>query len=228
MSNYLVVGGNSGIGLAIGSELISQGHHVVQWSRQPGALTDQGAEFKPFSLDQEFPEPPDSLEGVVYTPGSIRLKPFHRLTEDDFLQDYQINALGAVKVLQHALPALKRGQSPSVVLFSSVAATTGLPFHASISMAKSAIEGLTVALAAEWAPRIRVNAIAPSLTDTPLASDFLNSDAKRAAVTAKHPLKAVGDPAAIAQLALYLLGQHSGFVSGQIWAVDGGLGSLRV
>jgi len=143
------------------------------------------------------------------------------------LEEYKLNALGAASIIQQALPSLKKAPSASVVLFSTVAVQTGLPFHASIAMAKGAIEGLTRSLAAELAPSIRVNAIAPSLTDTPLAESLTNTEQKRQTSADRHPLKRIGDPEEIASLAAWLLSDTSGFVTGQIIQADGGMGSLR-
>lgn len=228
MSKILLVGANSGIGLKLGKQLLADGHEVIQWSRQDGELSQLGAQYFPFNLTNELSLPIEgALDGVVYLPGTIRLKPFHRITHEEFLEDMEVNALGAARVLQAALPALKKSPTASIVLFSSVAAAQGLSFHASIAMAKAAIEGLTLSLAAELAPKIRVNAIAPSLTDTPLASMLLGSDAKKEASASRHPLKRVGDPDEIAKLARFLLSQDSGFISGQIIHADGGLSSIR-
>ncbi|MCB1105780.1 MAG: SDR family oxidoreductase, partial [Cephaloticoccus sp.] len=155
------------------------------------------------------------------------LKPFHRLTPDDFLADYRVNCLGAVAAIQSVLPALKASPAAAVVLFSSVAVTQGMPFHASIAAAKAAVEGLAGSLAAELAPKIRVNVIAPSLTDTPLASALLAGDAKREMAAKRHPLQRIGDPAETAQMVEFLLSDAAGFITGQTLRPDGGLSNLR-
>jgi NAD(P)-dependent dehydrogenase (short-subunit alcohol dehydrogenase family) len=169
---------------------------------------------------------PATLDGLVYCPGSILLKPFKSLGVQQFQADFELNVLGAVRCLQAAEGALKKGNAPSVVLFSTVAVKKGMPFHASIAAAKGAVEGLARSLAAEWAPIVRVNAIAPSLTDTPLAERLLASEEKRKAAADRHPLKRVGTAAEMASLAAYLLSPAAGFITGQVVGADGGMGSL--
>lgn len=224
----LLIGGNSGIGLATARVLLEQGDSLVAAARTPGPLEELGIPVQPF--DAREPGPlvlPPVLDGFIYFPGSITLKPFHRLTAEDFLNDYRINCLGAVASLQAALPSLKAAPSASVVMFSTVAVAQGMPFHASIAAAKGAVEGLVVSLSAELAPKIRVNAIAPSLTDTPLAGSLLNTDAKKEASAKRHPLQQVGDPDDVAKLAAFLLSDASRFFTGQILRPDGGLSSVR-
>lgn len=225
---YLLIGGNSGIGLATAEFLKSQGHEILAASRSSDRLTPLGIPVQPF--DARDPQPldlPDALDGLIYFPGTITLKPFHRLTPADFLADFQVNCLGAVHAIQQALPALKKPSAASIVLFSTIAVAQGMAFHASIAAAKAAVEGLTKSLAAEFAPKIRVNAIAPSLTDTPLALPLLGNDAKREAAAKRHPLQTVGDPAHTARLAAFLLSEESSFLTGQILRPDGGLSSIR-
>jgi len=223
-----MIGGNSGIGLATARLLQAQGHTLIAAARTPGPLAELGIPVQAFDAGAPGTlELPAQLDGLVYFPGSITLKPFHRLTSEDFLNDYRVNCLGAVAALQAALPALKAAPSASVVMFSTIAVAQGLAFHASIAAAKGAVEGLTRSLAAELAPKIRVNAIAPSLTDTPLAGALLNSDAKKEAAAKRHPLQLVGDPGDVAQLVAFLLSDASKFLTGQILRPDGGLSSVR-
>lgn len=225
---YLLIGGNSGIGLATAEFLQSQGHQILAASRSSDRLAALGIPVQSFDASNPQPlELPEALDGLIYFPGTITLKPFHRLTPADFLADFQVNFLGAVHAIQQALPALKKPSTASIVLFSTIAVAQGMAFHASIAAAKAAVEGLTKSLAAELAPKIRVNAIAPSLTDTPLASPLLGNDAKREAAAKRHPLQTVGDPAHTARLAAFLLSTESSFLTGQILRPDGGLSSVR-
>jgi 3-oxoacyl-[acyl-carrier protein] reductase len=223
-----MIGGNSGIGLATAKLLLANGENVLAAARTSGPLQEIGIPVQPFDARNPTAlDLPPVLDGFVYFPGSITLKPFPRLTAEDFLNDYRINCLGAVAALQSALPALKASPAASVVLFSTVAATQGMPFHASISAAKGAVEGMALSLAAELAPKIRVNVIAPSLTDTPLAGNLLNSEAKKDASAKRHPLQQIGDPSDVARLVAFLLSDESKFMTGQILRPDGGLSSVR-
>ena len=224
----LLVGGNSGIGLSTAKLLQASGHSLIAASRSSDQLSALGIPVQPF--DAENPSPldlPATLDGLIYFPGTINLKPFHRLTAADFLRDFQINCLGAAAAIQSALPALKAAPSASIIMFSTIAVAQGMAFHASIAAAKAAVEGLTKSLAAELAPKIRVNVIAPSLTDTPLASMLLGSDQKKEAAAKRHPLQSVGSPDDVARLAAFLLSENSAFITGQILRPDGGLSSVR-
>ncbi|RZJ42499.1 MAG: SDR family oxidoreductase [Chryseobacterium sp.] len=172
---------------------------------------------------------PDVIDGLVYAPGSINLKPFNRLTVEDFKNDFEINVLGAVKTIQKLLPNLKKSESASVVLFSSIAAKLGMPFHASISASKSAVEGLTKSLAAELSSqKIRVNAIAPSLTDTKLASQLLSTPEKVEASGKRHPLQRIGTADEMAKMTEFLLSSNSGWITGQIIGIDGGMSNTKL
>ncbi|WP_245652234.1 SDR family NAD(P)-dependent oxidoreductase [Rufibacter tibetensis] len=170
---------------------------------------------------------PEVLDGFVYCPGSINLVPFHRIKPSDFLADFQLQVNGAIKILQAILPKLKAAGTASIVFFSTVAVQTGFIFHSQVAVSKGAIEGLTRALSAEFAPSIRVNAIAPSLTDTPLAAKYLNTEEKIQANAQRHPLKKLGTPQDIAEMAAFLLSEKSAWMTGQILHVDGGVSSIR-
>lgn len=228
MKQFLVVGGTKGIGLATTQALVKQGHKVYVWARNP--INIEGAEViaNDATGDLELGGLPEVLDGVVYCPGSINLKPFHRLSADDFARDWQLNVMGAVATLQAVMPRLKASEHASVVLFSTVAVSLGMPFHASIASAKGAVEGLTKSLAAEWAPKIRVNAIAPSLTQTPLAEKLLANDEKIEAAAKRHPLQTIGSPENVAAMVAFLLGDDSKWITGQVMHVDGGLSSVKL
>lgn len=232
--NYLIVGTNSAIGLAITQQLIQWGAAIYALSRTPIPLEIAASvHFQQFDIIKDDYSAitgfmPEVLNGLVYCPGTINLKPFNRLNEEDFIHDYRINVLGAVKSIQAAIPALKKGKPSAVVLFSTVATKVGLSFHASIAAAKSAVEGLAKSLAAEYAnSEIRFNVVAPSITQTPLAGHLLNSEQKISASAQRHPLKRVGQPQDMAQAACFLLGEHSSWITGQVLHVDGGLSTLK-
>ncbi|MGM0944325.1 MAG: SDR family NAD(P)-dependent oxidoreductase [Bacteroidota bacterium] len=222
--NIVIIGGNSGIGKAVVEQLEAQGARLFLYSKSGDGTTelDTSADF------EEIPNLPDTIDGLVYLPGTINLKPFHRISIADFQQELDINFLGAVRVLQACMKALKKSTSPSVVLYSTVAVQTGMGFHAGIAAAKGAIEGLTRSLAAEWAPaKIRVNAIAPSLTDTPLASMLLSTEDKKEASNKRHPLGRIGSPEDIANATVFLLSESSSWMTGQIIHLDGGMSNLK-
>lgn len=215
----LVIGGTKGIGKAIVEQLSNHECFVV--SRTEAAVTNH---YIADVLADDLPEI-EGLTGVVYCPGSINLKPFHRLTEQDFIEDYKKNVLGAVRVLQFYFRTLKKNKG-SVVLFGTVASQQGMPFHASIAAAKGGLEALARSLAAEWAPNIRVNMVNPSLTDTPLAEALLSTEQKRENAALRHPLKKIGSPLDIAKAAIFCL--ENEWITGQTIGVDGGMSSLRV
>ena len=229
---FFIVGGSSGIGLEIVRQLHKLGHIICVGSRTLGKLAEvEGVRHIALDVTRQpvkIEGLPAVLDGLVYCPGTIRLKPFQRLTMDDFMEDLQVNYLGAVRIIQGCLPLLKAAPTgASMVLFSTVAVETGMPFHASIASAKAAVEGLTRSLAAELAPRIRINAIAPSLTDTPLAGNLLSDSEKRQAAAERHPLKQIGSAEDVAGLAVFLLSDAARWITGQVIHVDGGMGSLR-
>lgn len=231
-SSFLVVGASSGIGEQVALRLLDEGAAVYVWNRRPAPdLADRGAVVSTVDVSSDFdpaaPERPEILHGVVYAPGTINLAAFARLSPAQFLDDYNVNVVGAVRVLQAVQKELLAADGASVVLFSSVAARTGMHFHTSIAAAKAGVEGLAVSLAAELAPRnLRVNVVAPSLTDTPLAAKLLSNEKRREASAERHPLKRIGSPSEVASLVTWLLGSEAGWVTGQTIGVDGGLGSI--
>ncbi|WP_231634909.1 SDR family NAD(P)-dependent oxidoreductase [Pedobacter sp. PACM 27299] len=230
--NILVVGGSSGIGLSLVSSLALNGATVYNISRTEHSDWPKGIRHLCLDVLDDLSAMvdflPEHLHGLVYSVGSITLKPFNRLTEEDFLNDYRINVLGAARIIQQSVKHLKNAASSSIVLISSVAASTGMPYHASVAAAKAAVEGLGLSLAAEFATQqIRVNVVAPSLTDTPLAKNLLNSAEKREASAKRHPLSKVGQPEDISSLIAFLLSDQSNWITGQVIGVDGGLGKLK-
>lgn len=231
MKKYLIIGGTSGIGLEITKLLVAKNNQVIVISRQKRNIEELNNVIF-YSADvtkpiEELPEIDDKLNGLVYCPGTINLKPFKNLKIDDFKYDFEINFLGAVKIINKYLNNLNQTDGASIVLFSTVAVQTGMPYHSSIASAKGAVEGLTRSLAAEFAPKIRVNCIAPSLTNTPLAEKFLNSESKLQSSIDRHPLKRIGNSTEIAELVYFLLSDSSSFITGQIIKVDGGISSIR-
>lgn len=231
MNNYLVIGGSSGIGKALVKQLTDKGHMVyATYNKNALEATDQlkVTHFDVLSDVDMIDFLPEILNGFVYCPGSIQLRPFSRIKPESFLNDFELQVGGAIKTLQIALPLLKAAQSASVVFFSTVAVQMGFNFHTQVAASKGAVEGLTRSLAAELAPGIRVNAIAPSLTDTPLAAKLLSSDEKREANAQRHPLKKIGSPENIAQMAAFLLSEKSSWTTGQIIPVDGGKSSINL
>ncbi len=222
--NIVVIGGSTGIGKSVAQELRSLGANLFLYSKSGDGTT---------ALDVTEDNPsfeglPEVIDGLVYCPGTIKLKPFHRLSIEDFQSDMDVNFFGAVKALQACLRGLKKSDSGSVVLFSTVAVQMGMGFHAGIASAKGAVEGLTRSLAAEWAPqKIRVNAIAPSLTDTPLASQLLSTPEKKEASDKRHPLGRVGTPEDMSKASIYLLSEDSSWMTGQILHIDGGMSVVR-
>jgi NAD(P)-dependent dehydrogenase (short-subunit alcohol dehydrogenase family) len=228
---YLIVGGSSGIGKAVTERLLAQGHSVTVWARRDKPDYDEGdPDYVQVDVTEDLPQDlsvPEELDGVFYAPGSIQLAPFRGLKPDAFQEDFNVNVLGAVRVLQKVLPQISDGHGTSVVLVSTVAATIGMNFHASIATAKAGVEGLARSLAAELAPKsVRVNVIAPSLTDTPLASKLLDNDKKRERSAERHPLKRVGTVDDMAEAVLYLLSPGSGWVTGQVLGIDGGMARI--
>ncbi len=228
MKRILIAGASSGIGAALAQELSAQSHEVISLSRtEPQIAVSQHIAYD--VRNTELPSAIDgALDGLVYCPGSINLKPFKSLKAADFQNDFEINLLGAVKTIQAYLPNLSASNNASIVLFSTVAVQTGMPYHSSVAAAKGAIEGFARALAAELTPKIRVNVIAPSLVKTPLAARLTDNETKVATASERHPLKRIGEPEEIASLAAYLLSDNSKWMTGQILHIDGGLSSLKL
>jgi NAD(P)-dependent dehydrogenase (short-subunit alcohol dehydrogenase family) len=230
MSNYLIVGASSGIGKAIAEDLAKAGHQIYGTFNKNACNSQENLQYHSLDVlseNYDLSFLPDKIDGIVYCPGSIVLKPFHRIKAEDFLSDYQLQTMGAIKTIQAVLPRLKESGNGSVVLFSTLAVQTGLNFHSLVASSKGALEGLTRALAAEFAPTVRVNCIAPSLTDTPLAGSLLNTEEKRLANAQRHPLKRIGTAEDISNLACFLLSDKSTWMTGQILHLDGGMSVIK-
>jgi len=232
--NFVIAGGSKGIGLELVKQLEPTADRIDVYSRSVDELIETDKIFHhvcDFTNDEILlSDLPDAIQGVAYCPGSINLRSFRGLKVSDFRMDYEVNLIGAVKFLQACFGGLKKGSadaSASAILFSTIAATQGLPMHASIAAAKGAVEGLTRSLAAEWAPKIRVNCLAPALTNTPLASKFFATEESRVAMAAKYPLGRTGEPSDLAAAAKFLLSPESAWVTGQVLNIDGGMSTLR-
>ncbi len=226
--NIFIVGGSSGIGLELASSLKDE-HQVYTASREPGPLSEMGIPHSRLDVMEDTIDLdglPEHLDGFVYCPGSINLKPFKMLSLETFQKDLELNFTGLVKVLKEVMPRFREGAS--LVFFSTVAVGSGMPFHTSVAAAKGAIEGFARALAAENAPKLRVNVIAPSLVDTPLASRLLSNEKKQEKMAERHPLKRVGAPSDIARMAAFLLSDDSSWMTGQVLGVDGGISTLNM
>jgi NAD(P)-dependent dehydrogenase (short-subunit alcohol dehydrogenase family) len=227
MKKILVIGGSKGIGNAIVTSLV-ENHLVTNISRSSPLQSHENLRhYNCNILTDDLPQI-ENVDVLIYCPGSINLKPISRLKLDDFRNDFEINVIGAVKAIQHFLPALKNGNNPNILLFSTVAAKLGMPFHASVAAAKSAVEGLTKSLGAELAPTIRVNAIAPTVTDTDLASKLLRNERMIENITDRHPLKKYLQPNEVADLASFLISDKAASISGQIFELDCGIVSFKI
>ena len=227
--NILIIGGSSGIGLAL-AEMLSPQNSVYVAARSHESLSHLDVKHLPFDAttdELDLSVLPENLDGFVYCPGSINLRPFRGLKTEAFTSDFEINVIGAVKALKSVLNLLNASPNAAVVFYSTVAVQTGMPFHSSVAASKGAIEGLTRSLAAEFAPKIRVNAIAPSLVNTPLASKFLNNETKLEKANERHPLGRVGTVEEMAKATAYLLSDDSGWMTGRILQLDGGIGNLK-
>ena len=226
--NILLIGGSSGIGLSLVNQ-ISQDHNVYVACRSNNSLPENVNYINYDVLNDELDSSlvPETIDSFIYLPGSINLRPFKSLSIESFKEDLEINLIGLIKSLKSVLKNLTASNSASIVLFSTVAVQRGMPFHSSVSSSKGAIEGLAKSLAAELSPKIRVNVIAPSLVNTPLANRFLNNDIKIEKSANRHPLKRIGSASDIANLTDYLISDKSSWITGQIIAVDGGLSTIE-
>lgn len=225
---FLIIGGTRGIGLALVKRLISNGHQVITVSRgtdaPPGVAEHWTCDLIKEGLFMD--RMPAALAGMVYCPGSIELKPLRLIKPDDVRAAFELNALCAFTSIQACVDRLKQVPGSGIVLFSTVAVQRGMAFHAGVAMAKGAVEGLTRSLAAELAPNVRVNCIAPSLTRTPLAEKLLSTPEREAASAERHPLKRVGEASEVAAMAAFLLSDAARWITGQVIGVDGGMSAI--
>ena len=231
MPSCLIIGVSGGVGSKIAEHLTNSGYEVIgTYNENDPKATSPNSKYYRFNVLEEVSSIdflPEVLDGLVYCPGNINLRPFERIKADDFINDFQLQVVGAIKIIQQALPRLKKSNTASVVLFSSAAVQLGLSYHTQVAVSKGAIEGLVRALAAEFAPAIRVNGIAPSITDTPLASSLLNNVQKRETLAKNHPLKRIGTTQDIANLAEFLISTKSDWMTGQVIHLDGGISKLK-
>ncbi len=227
--NILIIGGNSDIGLEINNLAKAEGHSVYGTSRDEttSGNYDNFIYLDPNKSLDALDNIPEDIHGLVYCPGTINLKSLQRLTLEDVKAEMEVNFYGAFNVIKKVLPNLKKNDGASVVLFSTVAANTGMPMHSSIAASKSALEGFAISLAAELAPRVAINCVAPSIVDTKLASHILSTDERKEASAQRHPLKSIGTSKSIATSAYFLLSAKENWITGQVISADGGLSTLK-
>ncbi len=227
MKNIVIIGGTKGIGNAIVSKMVGE-NKVINISRSAPTVTHPNLKHYELNvLEDELPEI-ENIDILIYCPGSINLKPIMSLSVEDFRNDFEINVIGAVKAIQKYLPTLKKGNNPSILLFSTVAAKLGMPFHASIATAKSGVEGLVKSLGAELAPTIRVNAIAPTITETSLSANILRNDRMKENMVERHPMKGYLKPEEVAGMAEFIISENAKSISGQVFEMDYGIVSFKI
>ena len=229
MKNILIIGASGGIGSNLTQKLLDANHRVFGTNfKNPIQMNHLNLKTSFFDVQNseafEF-ELPDQLDGFVYCPGSINLKPFPRFKKEDFTHEFEVNVLGFIRTLKLVLKRLQKSETASVLGFSSVCAQNGFNFHTSIATSKAALEGLFVSLAKEFAPKIKFNLIAPSIIQTPLSRHLLNSEDKIQRIALTHPISRIGQPEDISSLAYYILTESS-WMTGQVIKVDGGKSNL--
>jgi len=228
MKNILVVGGSKGIGREIVNSQLEKGNYCYNFSRTESGINNQNLIEEKIDILSDYLPNIENIDSVIYCPGSINLKPILQLKEEDFVNDFNINVLGAIKTVKTYLNNLKKGDDPSLLFFSTVAVGQGMPFHSSVSVAKAGIEGLTKSLAAELAPSIRVNCIAPTITRTDMAQRILRNEKIEENIANKHPLKKICEAKDISDMADFLISHNAKNITGQIMHVDGGMSTLKI
>ena len=227
MNKIVIVGGSRGIGKEIINELVND-NMIINLSRNKPELTHTNlTHYNIDILSSDLPDLED-VSSVIYCPGSINLKPIGRISLDEFREDFEINVVGAVKIIQKYLPSLKKSNNASILLFSTVATKLGMPYHSTVAASKSAIDGLVKTLGAELAPKIRVNAIAPTITKTDLASKLLRNEKVIENMIERHPLKKILMPEEVAKMAKFLISTDASSISGQIFNLDAGIVSFKL
>ena len=226
MRHILIIGGTKGIGKAI-IDLLIEENKIICMSRSVSNYNHEN--YNHIQLDATLDNYPDleKIDSLVYCPGSINLKPISTLSIEDFRNDFELNVIGAVKSIKKYLPLLKKGENPSILLFSTVATKLGMPYHASVSASKSAIDGIVKTLGAELAPKIRINAIAPTITNTELASKILRNEKVLENMIERHPLKKILSASEVAKMAKFLISEDGSSISGQIINMDAGIVSFK-
>ena len=227
MKNIVIVGGSKGIGSAILLQQL-ENNYIFNISRNAPEITHPNLKHFPIDILQDSLPEIENVDTLIYCPGSINLKPIGNLSIDDFRNDFEINVIGAVKTIQKYLPALKKGTNPSIVLFSTVAAKLGMPFHASIATAKAGVEGLVKSLGAELAATIRINAIAPTITETSLSANILRNDRMKDMMIERHPMKGYLKPSEVADMADFLISDKAKSISGQVFEMDYGIVTFKI
>ena len=228
MSRILIIGGSRGIGKEVLNSQLNKSKRCVVLSRTGSDINDTNLEHHVIDISSgSLPEVND-IESLVFCPGSITLKPFLQLKDEDFLKDFEINVMGAIKCIRFYINELKKSENPSITMFSTVAVSQGMPFHSSISTAKAGIEGLTKSLAAEFAPKVRVNCVAPTLTKTDLAKGILRNERIEENISEKHPLKKICEASDVSGMVNFLVSSDAKMVTGQIMRVDSGMSTLKV
>ena len=226
MKNFLIIGGTKGIGKAIVEEVVEH-NKITCLSRNNTDFVHKNYSHVKFdALSDDLPDL-DSIDCLIYCPGSINLKPISTLSLDDFRNDFELNVIGAVRAIKKYLPLLKKSETASILLFSTVATKLGMPYHASVSVAKSGIDGLVKTLGSELAPKVRINAIAPTITNTDLASKILRNEKVVENMVERHPLKMILSPKEVAKMASFLVSEAASSISGQIFNMDAGIVSFK-